>query len=117
MKRGIGHKRSEGLSFKIKVSGNLLLSIQRFCNLKMGTSIEDKTAVNVVAGEPSLEVRGSEPRTKATFGKRILAVIWDSLDKSPKERALIAKLDWFILSYVCVAYFVKYLDQTNVRTF
>jgi hypothetical protein len=85
---------------------------------EMGTSGEDKTAVDVAAGEASAEVRDFEHmilQAKPTFGKRILAVIWDSLDKSPKERALIAKLDWFILSYVCVAYFVKYLDQTNVR--
>lgn len=57
-----------------------------------------------------------QPREKQPLSKRILGVIWDSLDKTPKERALIAKLDWWILSYVCVAYFVKYLDQTNVRT-
>ncbi|KAF4979718.1 hypothetical protein FDECE_18022, partial [Fusarium decemcellulare] len=46
--------------------------------------------------------------------RRILAVLWDSLDKSPEERKLVAKLDWWILSYCCIAYFVKYLDQTNV---
>lgn len=46
--------------------------------------------------------------------KRLLSVIWDSFDKSPEERAFIAKLDWWILSYCCIAYFVKYLDQTNV---
>jgi hypothetical protein len=48
------------------------------------------------------------------LSKRILGVIWDSLDKSPEERAFIAKADWWILSYCCIAYFVKYLDQTNV---
>ncbi|EPE07878.1 pantothenate transporter liz1 [Ophiostoma piceae UAMH 11346] len=47
--------------------------------------------------------------------RRILAgIVWDSLDKSPEDRRLVAKIDWFILSYVCIAYFVKYLDQTNV---
>ncbi|KAJ4328903.1 hypothetical protein N0V84_000691 [Fusarium piperis] len=46
--------------------------------------------------------------------KRILAVLWDTFDKSPEERKLIGKLDWWILSYCCIAYFVKYLDQTNV---
>ncbi|KAF2741121.1 putative pantothenate transporter [Polyplosphaeria fusca] len=51
---------------------------------------------------------------KPPLSKRILAIIWDSLDKSPEERAFIAKIDFWILTYVCIAYFVKYLDQTNI---
>lgn len=58
----------------------------------------------------------SGPQTKLPLRKRILSVVWDSLDKSPEERAFIAKIDWWILSYCCIAYFVKYLDQTNVRS-
>lgn len=46
--------------------------------------------------------------------KRILGIIWDTFDKSPEERKLVTKLDWWILSYCCISYFVKYLDQTNV---
>jgi ACS family pantothenate transporter-like MFS transporter len=53
---------------------------------------------------------------KKSLGKRIQGIVWDSLDKDPAERKLIAKLDWWILSYVCIAYFVKYLDQTNVSS-
>jgi hypothetical protein len=52
--------------------------------------------------------------TRRPLRRRIMAVIWDSLDKTPEERAFIAKIDWWILSYCCIAYFVKYLDQTNV---
>lgn len=75
-----------------------------------------RTDIDVDATESSESGRHVEsPRSaNSPLSKRILAVIWDSLDKSPEERALIAKLDWFILSNVCVAYFVKYLDQTNV---
>lgn len=51
---------------------------------------------------------------KLPFSKRVLRVLWDTLDKTPEERAFIAKIDWWILSYACIAYFVKYLDQTNV---
>lgn len=58
---------------------------------------------------------GGDNREKNTFGKKILRVIWDSLDKSPEERHFVAKVDCWIMTYVCVAYFVKYLDQTNVR--
>lgn len=46
--------------------------------------------------------------------KRLLGIIWDSFDKPPEERKFMAKIDWWILTYCCVAYFVKYLDQTNV---
>ncbi|KAL1665683.1 major facilitator superfamily domain-containing protein [Schizophyllum commune] len=53
-------------------------------------------------------------REKQPLSKRILRVVWDSLDKSPQERKLLVKIDWWILSYVCVAYFIKYLDQTNI---
>lgn len=58
---------------------------------------------------------GDNPQGKRSLKKRILGIVWDSLDKSPEERKLIAKIDAWILTYVCIAYFVKYLDQTNVR--
>ncbi|KAK0386219.1 hypothetical protein NLU13_6056 [Sarocladium strictum] len=59
----------------------------------------------------SLEQQSERPKTLKT---RILTVLWDSFDKSPEERRFIAKIDWWILTYCCIAYFVKYLDQTNV---
>lgn len=63
--------------------------------------------------DSSLE-RQSE--TRLPLKKRILSVLWDSFDKSPEERKFIATIDWWILTYCCIAYFVKYLDQTNVCT-
>ena len=42
---------------------------------------------------------------------KLRRLLWDSLDKSPSERAFVNKADWFIMSYVCITYFVKYLDQ------
>lgn len=64
-----------------------------------------------LADDSSLE-RQSE--TRLPLKKRILSVLWDSFDKSPEERKFIATIDWWILTYCCIAYFVKYLDQTNV---
>lgn len=58
------------------------------------------------------ETSGSKERT---WRQKAAAVLWDSFDKSPEERKFIAKVDWWILSYCCVAYFVKYLDQTNIN--
>ncbi|KAI5923436.1 pantothenate transporter liz1 [Camillea tinctor] len=54
------------------------------------------------------------PAPQRSLRQKIAAVVWDSLDKTPEERRFIAKIDWWILSYACIAYFVKYLDQTNV---
>lgn len=65
-----------------------------------------------LSDDSSLE-RQSESRRP--LKKRILAVLWDSFDKSPEERKFVATIDWWILTYCCIAYFVKYLDQTNVR--
>ncbi|GJC79538.1 pantothenate transporter liz1 [Colletotrichum liriopes] len=62
----------------------------------------------------SVVAQPNEQQPKRSLRKRIAAVVWDSLDKDPEERKFIAKIDWWILSYCCIAYFVKYLDQTNV---
>ncbi|KAJ9150802.1 Pantothenate transporter [Pleurostoma richardsiae] len=70
---------------------------------------KDTSSVNMSSAEEE-----STTERKLPLSKRILGVIWDSLDKTPEERAFIAKIDWWILSYCCIAYFVKYLDQTNV---
>jgi hypothetical protein len=75
----------------------------------------DQKETHVQNQEP-LDDSSLEQQTEAKrpLKKRILAVLWDSLDKDPEERKFIAKIDWWILSYCCIAYFVKYLDQTNV---
>jgi len=57
---------------------------------------------------------GGDAREKKPLSKRILGIIWDSLDKTPEERRFMRKVDLWIMTYICVAYFVKYLDQTNV---
>ncbi|KAF2637374.1 MFS general substrate transporter [Massarina eburnea CBS 473.64] len=65
-------------------------------------------------GVDKIDATVADREVKLPLSKRILAVIWDSLDKTPEERAFIAKIDFWILTYVCIAYFVKYLDQTNI---
>ncbi|TEA20509.1 Pantothenate transporter liz1 [Colletotrichum sidae] len=62
----------------------------------------------------SVIIEPTQSRPKRSLRKRIAAIVWDSWDKTPEERKFISKIDWWILSYCCVAYFVKYLDQTNV---
>ncbi|MCJ1419397.1 hypothetical protein MMC32_005752 [Xylographa parallela] len=41
--------------------------------------------------------------------------IWDSLDKSPEERRFLFKLDSALITFACLGYFIKYLDQANVN--
>ncbi|KAK3382109.1 permease of the major facilitator superfamily [Lasiosphaeria ovina] len=40
--------------------------------------------------------------------------IWDTLDKSPKERHFLLKLDLTLLTLGCLGFFTKYLDQANL---
>ncbi|KAH6887546.1 major facilitator superfamily domain-containing protein [Thelonectria olida] len=46
--------------------------------------------------------------------RRILGYFWDSLDGDTRDRRYIQKLDTFLFSYICLGYFIKYLDQTNI---
>ncbi|GJC98514.1 pantothenate transporter liz1 [Colletotrichum higginsianum] len=67
----------------------------------------DRSSENDGKDTASVAVQRDEPQPKRSLRKRIAAVVWDSLDKDPEERKFIAKIDWWILSYCCVAYFVK----------
>lgn len=76
--------------------------------------IERDSVASAKPNEDACDGPANHQPKKLTFRKKALSIIWDSLDKSPEERAFIAKIDWWVLTYCCVAYFVKYLDQTNV---
>lgn len=39
---------------------------------------------------------------------------WHEPDTSPEEKKLVFKLEWFLLSFSCLCFFVKQLDQNNV---
>jgi len=41
--------------------------------------------------------------------------IWDTLDKSPEERKFLFKLDSAVITFACLGYFIKYLDQANIN--
>lgn len=73
--------------------------------------VDTKAEATIVV--PGVDTEG-KTNTAVPLRKRILSVVWDSLDKAPEERKFVAKIDWWILTYCCIAYFVKYLDQTNV---
>ncbi|KAH9884347.1 pantothenate transporter liz1 [Xylariomycetidae sp. FL2044] len=77
----------------------------------------ERHAFNDDKADPSVRlaaVDGGGFKPPRSLKQKIASIVWDSLDKTPEERKFIAKIDWWILSYCCVAYFVKYLDQTNI---
>lgn len=39
---------------------------------------------------------------------------WYAKDDTPEERKLIVKLDLLIVPYAIVAYWIKYIDQSNL---
>lgn len=41
--------------------------------------------------------------------------IWDTLDKSQEERQFLFKLDFALLTFASLGYFIKYLDQANIN--
>lgn len=50
--------------------------------------------------------------THHTMGLR--TAIWGKSPLDPVERRLLLKLDWFILLYVCLVYWINYLDRLNL---
>lgn len=52
--------------------------------------------------------------TRRTW-RSIQRYIWDDPDKSEKEKRFLLKLDFFLLSYACLGYFCKNLDQSNIN--
>lgn len=46
--------------------------------------------------------------------RSIQRYIWDDPDKSDREKRFLFKLDVFLLSYSCLGYFCKNLDQANI---
>lgn len=47
--------------------------------------------------------------------RRWQSYLWDTLDKSPEERKFLFKLDFALLTFASLGYFIKYIDQANVN--
>lgn len=64
--------------------------------------------------------RVSPNRTESLSGARncwhtVQRYIWDDPDKPKHEKKFLLKLDIFLLSYTCLGYFCKNLDQANIN--
>ncbi|KAH7129740.1 major facilitator superfamily domain-containing protein [Dactylonectria estremocensis] len=53
--------------------------------------------------------------TKKPLEKTWKSYIWDTFDKSPEERAFLFKLDTALMTLASLGYFIKYLDQVNIK--
>ncbi|KAH8659772.1 major facilitator superfamily transporter [Xylariales sp. PMI_506] len=53
-------------------------------------------------------------RSKESFWRTVQRFVWDDPDKSAEEKKFLLKLDFFLLSYTCLGYFCKNLDQANI---
>ncbi|KAK3046673.1 hypothetical protein LTR09_011887 [Extremus antarcticus] len=49
------------------------------------------------------------------FLHSLRVAIWGEPPPTKEERRLLFKIDWFILSYVCLMYWVNYLDRANLN--
>jgi hypothetical protein len=59
-----------------------------------------------------------QPRFKAKAHRTwrsIQRYIWDDPDKPAIEKKFLLKLDFFLLTYTCLGYFCKNLDQQNIN--
>ncbi|KAK7972297.1 major facilitator superfamily transporter [Apiospora saccharicola] len=70
--------------------------------------------VPVFASNPVTVGLAEEPQEKKSARRRFRELAWDSLDRSPEERRLISKIDFYILTWAGLAYFSKNLNQNNV---
>ncbi|KAJ7125450.1 MFS general substrate transporter [Mycena crocata] len=48
------------------------------------------------------------------IAKKTRVVLWGERPATHQERKLLLKIDWFVLSFVCLQYFSNYLDRANL---
>ncbi|KAK7224328.1 hypothetical protein V2G26_012331 [Clonostachys chloroleuca] len=73
-----------------------------------------KVTSEAIARPVSTSDHSEEEYDKKSLKRRIREIVWDSLDRSPEERRMIAKLDFFILTWASLAYFSKNLNSNNL---
>ena len=45
---------------------------------------------------------------------RAKVAVWGQTPTDPREARLLVKIDWFVLSFVCLLYWVNYVDRLNI---
>ncbi|EFX05028.1 major facilitator superfamily transporter [Grosmannia clavigera kw1407] len=86
-----------------------------FVDEKHGRQAQAETIVPL-GGSTSVETgtdHGGQ-RKRSTWHK-VQAIIWDNPDKPAAEKKFLRKLDFYLLTYTCLGYFCKNLDQANIN--
>ncbi|KAL2875195.1 hypothetical protein SGCOL_009628 [Colletotrichum sp. CLE4] len=73
------------------------------------TSDADKNAKDTAP----VIVTNSVPENPRSRWRKIVGLVWDSVEGDPEYRKYVQRLDTFFFPTVCFGYFIKYLDQTN----
>lgn len=55
-----------------------------------------------------------ELKTSQRYWRNFQGYVWDDPDKPKEEKRFLLKLDFFLLTYACLGYFCKNLDQANI---
>lgn len=61
---------------------------------------------------PSISVSGGQ-KTESWW-RTTQRYIWDDPDKPAREKKFLRKLDFYLLTYTCLGYFCKNLDQCKI---
>lgn len=76
----------------------------------------DSTTSSDVVGGEDVRSKGEHARPKArSRWDAVQEYIWDDPSKPAHEKRFLLKLDLFLLSYTCLGYFCKNLDQANIN--
>lgn len=49
-----------------------------------------------------------------SFLRSVRKTVWGEKPSDPKEARLLKKIDWFVLSFACLLYWINYVDRLNV---
>lgn len=76
---------------------------------------DEKSSQSISQDTASVQVDGNGKREKKeSFWRTFRRYIWDDPDKPADEKKFLLKLDFFLLSYTCLGYFCKGIDQANI---
>lgn len=75
---------------------------------------ESKTAIRSAHNDIALADNTVEWTTRQRYWRTFQRYVWDDPDKTKEEKRFLLKLDFFLLTYACLAYFSKSLDQANI---
>lgn len=81
----------------------------------MASKLETELGLSPDEDATKIDIGSVEAVPARIRNQQLAAIVLEFLDKSPKERQFIAKIDWWIPSHCCTSCFVKYLDQTDIH--